>query len=117
LLYSADQINTRFTGIRNLGFSDDVVRNITYQAPIVFGYDTKNLEAKVKFYRKIGIGDAILRDSRILSFNLDFIELRYKYITKKKEIDMENYKLLFLNDRDFFKEFGVTRNLLLREDL
>ena len=117
LLYSAEQIDTRFTGIKNLGFSNEVVRNITHQSPILFGYDTKSLEEKVKYYRKIGIGDALVRDSRILSFNLEFIKCRYKYITKKQEIDMNNYTLLFLNDREFFKEFGVTRYLLLKEDL
>jgi len=117
LLYSSEQINIRFTGIKNLGFSNEVVRNITHQSPILFGYDTKSLEEKIKYYRKIGIGDAIVRDSRILSFNLDFIKIRYKYIVKKQEIDMNNYHLLFLNDRDFFKEFSVTRFLLLKEEL
>ena len=84
--------------------------------PFLFGYHIKNITEKIEFYRKHNLESLIVNDSRVLFFNLNFIKRRYAFISKKFDISIDNYYLLFLNDKDFLEKFGIMRDELLRGD-
>ena len=52
----------------------------------------------------------------MLLFNIELVKKRYNFLKKKELFDIKKYECLFFNDKEFFKEFGISKFFLMKED-
>ena len=78
---------------------------------IILGYDKNNINTKIKFYKDHKLIDKIKSNSKLLTFNIEFIKARFKIISSKENYDIND---LFISDSDFYKKYNITRYEILR---
>lgn len=114
--YSISKIKSIFDLLLSFGYSTEEVIKITKELPSIFGFATQNLEDKKAFYDEIGIGDIFLHDPKQIIQSVDLSYARYMfYKSIGIDIDMNNYNLLFLNQKYFEKKYSKTSDDLISE--
>ena len=69
-----------------------------------------NIEKKISFYQTLELDNYVIENSKILIYNLDYIETRWKYIKNK------NNKLdLFISEKDFYNKYNIKSLDLIKE--
>ena len=114
LLYTDDILIDKFNNLLFFEFSLNDIRNMFIQLPILFGYDMQTINNRINYYISINLKNIIVKDTKIWIHPLELITNRYNFISIKENIDQSNYNLLFLNDRDFYKKFKISKEELLK---
>ena len=116
-LYSNDSIHEKFNGIQSFGFSIDEVIKMIHHFPLLLGYDINSIQEKIKFYRSIQFDSILVSDSKVFMHNLEFIKMRYSYLSKKiQDFSVKDSSTLFMRDSEFKKKFHITREDLIKEE-
>ena len=109
-MYSTESISNKIFGIKGLGYSLENVIKMMTDFPLLFGYDITNIEKKISFYQTLELDNYVIENSKILIYNLDYIETRWKYIKNK------NNKLdLFISEKDFYNKYNIKSLDLIKE--
>ena len=102
-------IRNKFYDLINLGYTKDEVIKITLIFPNIYSLSIDSIIEKRKFYEEIGVVDFILFDPKNLMQGVELSYARYRfYLSIGINIDMDNYKLLFIGQDDFRKKYGYS---------
>ena len=114
-LYSEDNITNKFDSLLDYVVKDDLIKMCS-NFPLIFGYCTSNLIEKIEYYNKLKINDSYIDNSKILIYPLELIKARYFFLSKKVNINKDNYDTLFLEDYKFYKKYKIKTTKLLDGD-
>ena len=113
--YSEDWILQKIQLFGSLGFILEDVLNMVKQNPILLGYSNHAITSKIKFYQSIHLDEILLENSKILLYPLEAIQKRVQFLEKNNTyITNDNYSLLFMSDKDFYKQYHITKEKLLK---
>lgn len=114
LLYSCENINNKFKEFIDFKISKDNTIKMFVSFPLLFGYDWNSILDKINFYNKIKLNHCYIDNSKIFIYPIELIQARFIYLSKKMNINEDNYDNLFLSDYAFYKKFKIKRNKLLK---
>ena len=73
-----------------------------------------HIKQKIKFYDPIGLHSLAVKDSKQLMQSTALSYARYMFYKDNGiEIDENNYSKLFINQKKFVKQYGITKKELL----
>lgn len=116
LSYSLVRIKNRIVELESLGYTHEQVLKMTKLLPSLFGLHIDTIREKKEFYDSIGIGDIITLKPMYLMQSIEVSYARYMfYKSIGKEINKDNYLLLFMLQTRFIKKYGKTKEELINE--
>ena len=112
--YSIYNIRQKIGDMISLGYSKDDVLKMSKSLPSLYSLSIENIKQKIDFYDSIGLNNLIIKDSRLLMQSTVLSYARYEfYLSKGIIIDMNNYKKLFISNKQFEQSYGMTKEELL----
>ena len=87
---------------------------MTKQLPTIYSLSMENISRKLEFYDSIGLREIIIKDSKKLMQSVEISYARYLFLKDKGiEITTTEYNKLFLNQPQFEKQQGITKEAIL----
>ena len=112
--YSIENMEQKIIDITKLGYTKKEVIKMTKTLPPIFGYSKENISQKIEFYDSINMHELAVEKSKYLMQSVNLSYARYEYLKENgKTITMNNYSLLFMNNKLFEKQYGITKKELL----
>jgi len=112
---SIKNIKQRIDDIMDLGYSKQNVIEMTKSLPQIYGYSIESIREKKYFYDSIGLYDLFVIDTKQMMQSSKLSYARYMfYKSIGIIITMNNYKKLFIDQSRFEKQYGITKQELLR---
>jgi hypothetical protein len=115
--YGASTIIDKFNQLIDLGFEKDKLINIVSEYPTLINSDINRTKNIVEFFDSIGLFDCLLAAPK--GFFIQGIEVSYArycfYIENNIEINMKNYRKLFLNQKQFKKAYNISNLELMQK--
>lgn len=114
-LYSLniENIKQKYEGIISLGYTKDEVTKMTKDLPNIYSFSLENICQKLEFYNSIGLREIIVNDSKKLMQSVDLSYARYEFLKDKGiEITSSECGKLFINQKQFEIQFGITKAVL-----
>ena len=115
--YSKETIEEKISFLISLGYTMIDIIKMTNQFPALYSLSKENIKDKIKYLRDIGLEDIVINDTRQLIQSVFLTYARYEFLTKEKGIiiDESNYRKLFCGETNFKKQYGVSKNMLLKK--
>lgn len=99
-----------------LGYSKEEIIKMTKTLPVIYSYSIENMKQKIAFYDSIGMHELAVIDAKQLMQSVNLSYARYSfYMDKGINIDIDNYKKLFISQKQFEKSYGITKEELLKK--
>ena len=113
--YDINRIETTIKNMIGLGYSYEEVLRMTSRYPAIYSCSYDNMKEKIEFYDSIDMHALAIVDPKQLMQGVDLTYARYKFYTEQalREINMDNYKMLFISDKNFERLYGLTKKDLL----
>ena len=112
--YSIDNIKQKIDDLIELGYTKEEVIKMTKLLPQLYSLGIDNIKQKIEYLRKIHLDFIVTEDTKKLMQSVDLTYARYEFLTDQgKIINIENYRMLYYNNKTFTKQFGVTKQQLL----
>ena len=113
--YSIENMKRKITDIMELGYTKEEVIKMTKALPSIYGLSIENIKQKIDFYNLIDMHELAVIDAKMLMQSINLSYARYSfYIDLGINIDMNNYRKLFINQKQFEKTYGITKEELLK---
>lgn len=115
-LYSLgiENIKQKFEGIMSLGYTKEEAIKMTKDLPNIYSLSLENICQKLEFYDSIGLREVIVNDSKKLMQSVDLSYARYEFLKDKGiAITTSEYGKLFINQRQFESQHGITKDVLI----
>jgi len=113
---SLNTIKTRIDNLIKLGFDKNIVKTIFYNYPQIISFKEDTLNKKYNYYLNLNMIDIFRKKPEYLMQNIELTDARYRYlINKGLEINKNNYGKLFVSDKRFKKNYGISNYELLKE--
>ena len=113
---SIDNMKQKIEDIKQLGYSQEEVIKITKSLPSIYGYSIENMKQKTEFYDYMGLHSLAVMSPKYLMQSIALSYARYMFLKEKGiRIDETNYKKLFYNQKQFQKQYGITKKELLEK--
>ena len=114
--YSIDNIKQKIEDIEKLGYSKEEVIKMTKSMPAIYSLSIDNIKQKTDFYDSIGLHELAINDTKQLMQSVSLSYARYMFYKEKDiEITDKSYKKLFINQNQFEKAYGITKEELLEK--
>ena len=114
--YSIENLKQKIENIMDLGYSKEEVIKMTKSMPTIYSYSIENMKQKIVFYDSIGMHALAVIDAKQLMQSVNLSYARYSfYMDKGINIDIDNYKKLFIGQKQFEKSYGITKEELLKK--
>ena len=98
----------------DFGYTREEVIDMTMKLPSIYEFNIDNLRMKKEFYDMIGISDIFLVSTVDLMQGIDLSYARYMFCKSiGLEINMSNYRVLFISKKQFESKFGIKNDMLL----
>ena len=102
--------------MEKLGYSRAEVIKMTKSLPAIYGYRIDNIKQKIDFYDSIGLHELAINDTKRLMQSVSLSYARYMFYKEKNiEITDKSYNKLFINQKQFQKAYGITKEELLEK--
>ena len=112
---SIENMKQKIVDIMELGYTKEEVIKMTKTLPSIYGLSIENMKQKIDFYNLIGMHELAVIDAKNLMQSTNLSYARYSfYIDLGINIDMNNYRKLFINQKQFEKTYGITKEELLK---
>ena len=112
--YSIENMKRKITDIMDLGYTKEEVIKMTKALPSIYGLSIENIKQKIDFYNLIDMHELAVIDAKMLMQSINLSYARYSfYIDLGINIDMNNYRKLFMGQKQFEKTYGITKKELL----
>ena len=112
---SIENMKQKIVDIMDLGYTKEEVIKMTKTLPALYGLSIENIKQKIDFYNLIGMHELAVIDAKNLMQSTNLSYARYSfYIDLGINIDMNNYRKLFINQKQFEKTYGITKEELLK---
>ena len=111
---SKESIQDKMNFFISLGYTKADVIKITELLPTLYGLSKENIRDKIEFLKLIELDFIILYDPKKLMQSTKSTYARYKFLTEEKNIDIskENYRKLFINNKQFENAYGIGKKEL-----
>ena len=111
---SIENMKQKIVDIMDLGYTKEEVIKMTKTLPAIYSLSIENIKQKIDFYNLIGMHELAVIDAKNLMQSTNLSYARYSfYIDLGINIDMNNYRKLFINQKQFEKTYGITKEELL----
>ena len=112
--YSIENMKQKIVDIMELGYTKEEVIKMTKALPQIYGLSIENIKQKIDFYNLIGMHELAVVDAKLLMQSTNLSYARYSfYMNLGINVDMNNYRKLFINQKRFEKTYGITKEELL----
>ena len=102
--------------MEKLGYSKEEVIKMTKSLPTIYGLSIDNIKQKIDFYDSIGLHELAINDTKQLMQSVSLSYARYMFYKEKDiEITDKSYNKLFINQKQFQKAYGITKEELLEK--
>lgn len=110
------KLKDNFAFLLKMGYTKEEVIKMTKSSPQIYGYSKKNMKQKKDFYDSIGLHELVSVDPKqlIQSVNLSYARYCF-YKSQGIDIDMNNYRKLFVRENQFQKSNGITKQELIEK--
>ena len=113
---SIENINEKLIDIISLGYSKEEVIKMTKKFPAIYGLSIENIKQKIEFYDSIGLHDLTIIDTKQLMQSTALSYARYMFYKENGiDIDINNYRKLFIDQKKFKKIYGITKKELIEK--
>ena len=114
--YSIDNIKQKIEDMEKLGYSKEEVIKMTKSLPTIYGLSIDNIKQKIDFYDSIGLHELAINDTKKLMQSVSLSYARYMFYKEKNiEITDKSYNKLFIDQKQFQKVYGITKEELLEK--
>ena len=114
--YSIENIKQKIEDIEELGYSREEAIKMTIGLPSILGLSIENIKQKIEFYDSIGLHSLAVIDSKKLMQSTKLSYARYMFFKEKGiVIDETSYRKLFVGQKQFEKQYGLTKNEILQK--
>ena len=114
--YSIDTLKQKIEDMEKLGYSRAEVIKMTKSLPAIYSYSIDNIKQKIDFYDSIGLHELAINDTKQLMQSVSLSYARYMFYKEKNiEITDKSYNKLFINQKQFQKAYGITKEELLEK--
>ena len=114
--YSIGNIKQKIEDLEALGYSREEVIKMTKNLPSIYGFSIENIKQKIEFYDFIGLHSLAVIDSKKLMQSTKLSYARYMFFKEKGiVIDETSYRKLFVGQKQFEKQYGLTKNEMLQK--
>ena len=106
--YNIDNIKNKIDDIVELGFNRNDVICTTVKLPSLFGLSIDNIKRKKEFYDMVGLTNVMILEPKYIMQSVELSYARYMFCRNiGLNIDMSNYRILFMGQVQFNKRFGI----------
>ena len=113
---SIENIKQKIEEMKKLGYSREKVIKMTKSLPQIYGYSIENIKQKIEFYDSIGLHCLAVIDPKKLMQSTKLSYARYMFFKEKGiAIDETSYRKLFVGQKQFEKQYGLTKNEILQK--
>ena len=113
---SIENMKQKIEDIISLGYTKEEVIKMTKILPAIYGYSIENMKQKIDFYDSIDMHELAVIDSKKLMQSVNLSYARYSFYKDRGiDIDMNNYRKLFVEQKKFEKAYRITKKELLEK--
>ena len=113
---SIENIQQKIEDLKKLGYSQEEVIKMTKSLPQIYGLSIENIKQKVEFYDSINLHSITINDTKKLMQSTALSYARYMFYKEKGiEINETNYRKLFMGQKRFENQYGVTKQEILEK--
>lgn len=110
------KLKDNFAFLLKIGYTKEEVIKMTKSLPSVYGYSIENMKQKIDFYDSIDMHELAVIDSKKLMQSVNLSYARYSFYKDRGiDIDMNNYRKLFVEQKKFEKAYRITKKELLEK--
>ena len=115
---SIENIKQKIEDLKELGYSREDVIKMTKTLPTIYGYSIENIKQKIEFYNSINLHFLAVEDTKNLMQGTALSYARYMFYKERGiTIDESNYGKLFINQKQFETQYGISnKELIARYD-
>ena len=114
--YSIENMKQKIEDIISLGYTKEEVIKMTKILPAIYGFSIENMKQKIDFYDSIDMHELAVINPKQLMQSVNLSYARYSFYKDRGiDIDMNNYRKLFVGQKRFEKAYGITKKELLEK--
>lgn len=114
--YSIDNIKQKINDIMSLGYIKEEVIKMTKSLPPIYGSSIDNIKQKIEYYDSINLHKIAIVTPKNLIQSVELSYARYEfYKSKGIIINLENFNKLFISQKQFEKQYGISKKELLEK--
>ena len=114
--YSIETIKQKIDDIMALGYTKEDVIGMMISLPSLMGASIEGIREKVNFYDSINMHDLPIVNPKNLMQSTKLSYARYIFLTERgQKIDMTSYGDLFIGNKKFEKQYGITKEKLIEK--
>ena len=114
--YSIENMKQKIEDIISLGYTKEEVIKMTKILPSIYGLSIENMKQKIDFYDSIDMHELAVINPKQLMQSVNLSYARYSFYKDRGiDIDMNNYRKLFVGQKDFEKAYRITKKELLEK--
>ena len=113
--FSKEYIQDKMNFLISLGYTKADVIKMTKLLPSLYSLSKENIIEKTEYLKSVELEFVILHDPNMLMQSVKLTYARYKFLTEEKNIDIskENYRKLFISNKQFENAYGISKKELL----
>ena len=113
---SIENIKQKIEDIEKLGYSREEVIKMTKGFPSIYSHSIGTIKQKIDFYDSIGLHSLAIINAKELMQSTNLSYARYMYYKDIGiDIDETNYRKLFIGQKRFEQQYGITKEELLEK--
>ena len=113
---SIESMKQKIEDIISLGYTKEEVIKMTKILPSIYGLSIENMKQKIEFYDSIDMHELAVINPKQLMQSVNLSYARYSFYKDRGiDIDMNNYRKLFVGQKDFEKAYRITKKELLEK--
>ena len=113
---SIENMRQKIEDIISLGYTKEEVIKMTKILPSIYGLSIENMKQKIDFYDSIDMHELAVINPKQLMQSVNLSYARYSFYKDRGiDIDMNNYRKLFVGQKRFEKAYGITKKELLEK--
>ena len=112
--YSIENMQNKMEQMQELGYTKEEVIKMTESLPSIYSLSIENMQEKIEFYNSINLHSFAVKSPKYLMQSTALSYARYMFFKEKNiTIDENSYNKLFVNQKQFEKSYGITKQELL----
>lgn len=102
--------------LKSIGYSQEEVIKMTKSLPAIYSHSIENMKQKIEFYDSIGLHKLPVISPKDLMQSTALSYARYMFYKDKGiQIDETNLRKLFIRQKQFETQYGITKQELLEK--
>ena len=113
---SIENMKQKIEDMIALGYTKEEVIKMTKSFPPIYGLSIENIKQKIEFYDSVSMHELAVINPKLLMQSVNLSYARYSFYKDRGiDIDINNYRKLFIEQKRFEKEYGISKIELLEK--